>query len=156
MEVCSQLSKITALKTFDGKNGSWVNGYQIARHLLKFRCLANLQSINPNNSKDLFLNLHPKISLLRRNDEGTTMSGPRSDVSSESITESLRDSSYSNYNEAKIKVIRVGSGRSNAVNRMMENSMKGVEFWIVNTDIQAMRISPVFPENRLQIDLELT
>ncbi|GAB4856491.1 hypothetical protein Ancab_014406 [Ancistrocladus abbreviatus] len=54
------------------------------------------------------------------------MSGRRSDVSSGSITESLRDSSHSNnYNEAKIKVIGVGGGGSNAVNRMMENPMKG-------------------------------
>ncbi|GAB4856454.1 Cell division protein FtsZ [Ancistrocladus abbreviatus] len=116
-----------------------------------------MESISPNNSKDLFLNLHPETSLLRGNDEGTTMSGSRSDVSSGSITESLRDSSHSNNdNEAKIEVIGVGGGGSNAINRMMENPMKGVEFWIVNTDIQAMRILLVFPENRLQIGLELT
>ncbi|GMH09926.1 hypothetical protein Nepgr_011767 [Nepenthes gracilis] len=34
--------------------------------------------------------------------------------------------------------------------------MKGVEFWIVNTDVQAMRMSPAFTENRLQIGQELT
>jgi len=60
------------------------------------------------------------------------------------------------YNEPRIKVIGVGGGGSNAVNRMIESSMKGVEFWIVNTDFQAMRISPIDPENRLQIGLELT
>eukprot|EP00250_Pteridium_aquilinum_P007549 c17237_g1_i1 orf=1-441(-) len=36
------------------------------------------------------------------------------------------------YKEAKIKVIGVGGGGSNAVNRMLESDMQGVEFWIVN------------------------
>ncbi|KAI3507395.1 hypothetical protein L1887_22380 [Cichorium endivia] len=73
------------------------------------------------------------------------------------VTEILRDSTSSgNYNEAKIKVIGVGGGGSNAVNRMIESAMKGVEFWIVNTDVQAMRMLPVFPEQRLQIGQELT
>ncbi|GAB4833388.1 Cell division protein FtsZ, variant 2 [Ancistrocladus abbreviatus] len=152
-----QLSRITSFKTFDGKNGSWVSGHRLASYSPKFRCSANSRSVSANNSKDPFLNLHPEISLLRGNDGSATTSGPRNDGSIGSITESLRDpSSVSNYNEAKIKVIGVGGGGSNAVNRMIESSMKGVEFWIVNTDIQAMRMSPVFPENRLQIGRELT
>jgi cell division protein FtsZ len=82
---------------------------------------------------------------------------PRKDSFGEDLTESLGViSSQSNYNQAKIKVIGVGGGGSNAVNRMIESSMHGVEFWIVNTDVQAMKMSPVFPENRLQIGLELT
>jgi hypothetical protein len=60
------------------------------------------------------------------------------------------------FNEAKIKVIGVGGGGSNAVNRMLESEMKGVEFWIVNTDAQAMAMSPVPPTNRLQIGEKLT
>ncbi|KAJ7563863.1 hypothetical protein O6H91_03G128700 [Diphasiastrum complanatum] len=60
------------------------------------------------------------------------------------------------YNEAKIKVIGVGGGGSNAVNRMVQSEMKGVEFWIVNTDAQAMAMSPVLPGNRLQIGQKLT
>jgi cell division protein FtsZ len=39
---------------------------------------------------------------------------------------------------------------------MIESSMKGVEFWVVNTDVQSMSMSPVFPENRLQIGQDLT
>jgi cell division protein FtsZ len=39
---------------------------------------------------------------------------------------------------------------------MIESSLTGVEFWIVNTDIQAMKMSPVLPENRLQVGKELT
>lgn len=60
------------------------------------------------------------------------------------------------YNEANIKVIGVGGGGSNAVNRMLESEMQGVEFWIVNTDAQAMAMSPVSPQNRLQIGQKLT
>ncbi|KAG6545957.1 hypothetical protein Mapa_012618 [Marchantia paleacea] len=60
------------------------------------------------------------------------------------------------FNEAKIKVIGVGGGGSNAVNRMLQSEMKGVEFWIVNTDSQAMAMSPVQEENRLQIGQKLT
>jgi cell division protein FtsZ len=39
---------------------------------------------------------------------------------------------------------------------MLESEMRGVEFWIVNTDAQAMAMSPVPPENRLQIGQQLT
>jgi len=34
------------------------------------------------------------------------------------------------------QVIGTGGGGSNAVNRMIESQIKGVEFWIVNTDSQ--------------------
>ncbi|HEY8435804.1 MAG TPA: cell division protein FtsZ [Haloplasmataceae bacterium] len=54
----------------------------------------------------------------------------------------------------KIKVIGVGGGGSNAVNRMIENELQGVEFYAVNTDAQALRISKA--ENRIQIGRELT
>ena len=85
---------------------------------------------------------HPEVSVLRGD---------------ENVKESLRESFIpSNYNEANIKVVGVGGGGSNAVNRMLESSMKGVEFWIVNTDVQAIKMSPVSPENRLQIGQELT
>lgn len=102
-------------------------------------------------AQDPFLNLHPEISMLRG--EGTsTIVNPRKETSS-----GLEEpSAPSNYNEARIKVIGVGGGGSNAVNRMIESEMSGVEFWIVNTDIQAMRMSPVLPDNRLQIGKELT
>ena len=39
---------------------------------------------------------------------------------------------------AKIKVIGVGGGGSNAVNRMVEVGLSGVEFIVVNTDVQAL------------------
>ena len=43
---------------------------------------------------------------------------------------------------AKIKVIGLGGGGSNAVNRMMAASFTGVEFIVANTDLQALRSSP--------------
>ncbi len=55
---------------------------------------------------------------------------------------------------ANLKVVGVGGGGSNAVNRMIETGVTGVEFITLNTDIQALDISlaPV----RLQIGEALT
>lgn len=55
---------------------------------------------------------------------------------------------------AQIKVIGVGGGGSNAVNRMIEHGVKGVEFITVNTDAQALNIAKT--QNRLQIGEKLT
>jgi cell division protein FtsZ len=57
-------------------------------------------------------------------------------------------------NGALIKVIGVGGGGSNAVNRMIAAQVKGVEFIVVNTDLQALKMSnaPV----KLQIGQKLT
>jgi cell division protein FtsZ len=40
---------------------------------------------------------------------------------------------------AKIKVLGVGGGGGNAVNRMIDSDLKGIEFMAVNTDLQALR-----------------
>jgi cell division protein FtsZ len=42
---------------------------------------------------------------------------------------------------ARIKVIGVGGGGTNAVNRMIEASLSGVEFLAMNTDVQVLNIS---------------
>ena len=42
---------------------------------------------------------------------------------------------------AKIKVIGVGGGGTNAVNRMIEAGLSGVDFWAMNTDNQVLRTS---------------
>lgn len=55
---------------------------------------------------------------------------------------------------AKIKVIGVGGGGSNAVNRMIENGLQGVEFIAVNTDAQALHLSKA--EHKLQLGGKLT
>jgi cell division protein FtsZ len=55
---------------------------------------------------------------------------------------------------AKIKVIGVGGGGGNAVNRMIQSGIKGVEFMVANTDVQAMRNS--LASVKLQIGAKLT
>jgi cell division protein FtsZ len=57
-------------------------------------------------------------------------------------------------NDAKIKVIGVGGGGGNAVNRMIESGMEGIEFVVANTDLQALRMSraPV----KIQLGVKLT
>ena len=42
---------------------------------------------------------------------------------------------------AVIKVIGVGGGGGNAINRMIEEGVSGVEFIAANTDVQALRSS---------------
>lgn len=148
--------RVSPLKMVEERNGFLTIGQKCGSNFPHFKCSSSKShNVNQYQSKDHFLNLHPEISMLRG--ESNTVINPRQDNSSGNVTESLRDSSsLNNYNEAKIKVIGVGGGGSNAVNRMIESAMKGVEFWIVNTDIQAMRMSPVTPEQRLQIGQELT
>ncbi len=55
---------------------------------------------------------------------------------------------------AKIIVIGVGGGGSNAVNRMIEAGIKGVEFIVVNTDVQALNDSQA--PLKIQLGSELT
>lgn len=57
-------------------------------------------------------------------------------------------------NFAKIKVIGVGGGGNNAVNRMVEAQLKGVEFIAVNTDKQALYTSKA--EYKIQVGEKLT
>ncbi|KAF0134465.1 MAG: cell division protein FtsZ [Candidatus Saganbacteria bacterium] len=57
-------------------------------------------------------------------------------------------------NFATIKVFGIGGGGTNAVNRMIGSGVKGVEFWGVNTDLQALSVS--LADNRLQIGVKLT
>ncbi|MDI3476605.1 MAG: cell division protein FtsZ [Thermoanaerobacterium sp.] len=55
---------------------------------------------------------------------------------------------------ANIKVIGVGGGGGNAVNRMIEAGLKGVEFIAINTDKQALYMSKA--ETKIQIGDKLT
>ncbi|KAL8213826.1 hypothetical protein R6Q57_003275 [Mikania cordata] len=120
--------------------------HNIVSYTPKIICSAT----NKFNNKDSFINLHPEVYLLRGD-------GNKAVISPNEVTKNSKDSTKpGSHNEAKIKVIGVGGGGSNAVNRMIEHEMKGVDFWIVNTDVQALRMSPVFPNQRLQIGQELT
>ena len=55
---------------------------------------------------------------------------------------------------AKIKVVGVGGGGCNAVNRMIEEGVKSVEFYVVNTDLQVLN-SSLCP-NKIQIGKNIT
>ena len=57
-------------------------------------------------------------------------------------------------NGARIKVIGIGGGGSNAVNRMIRGGLEGVQFIAANTDLQALKLSeaPV----KIQIGAKLT
>ena len=55
---------------------------------------------------------------------------------------------------AKIKVIGVGGGGCNAVNRMIESGVKGVEFIVANTDLQVLNASKA--ENKIQLGVDIT
>jgi len=57
-------------------------------------------------------------------------------------------------NDANIKVIGVGGGGGNAVNRMIDAGVEGIEFIVANTDLQALRLSraPV----KIQLGVKLT
>ena len=57
-------------------------------------------------------------------------------------------------NNAKIKVVGVGGGGSNAVNRMIDARLEGVEFIVANTDLQALRMSRA--EIKIQLGVKLT
>ncbi|TVQ51220.1 MAG: cell division protein FtsZ [Spirulina sp. DLM2.Bin59] len=57
-------------------------------------------------------------------------------------------------NAAKIKVIGVGGGGCNGVNRMIASGITGVEFWAINTDSQALEMTSA--SKCLQIGQKLT
>ncbi|GMJ00828.1 hypothetical protein like AT3G52750 [Hibiscus trionum] len=123
----------------------------------KFKCSVNSHNVGPIHSKESFLDLHPK-KLKLRDEENDAFSTLTKESYPTDVNESLRETCIQSYNygEARIKVIGVGGGGSNAVSRMVENSFKGVDFLIVNTDAQALKTSPVLPNNCLQIGQELT
>ena len=73
-------------------------------------------------------------------------------ISGESLVVSAEEKSLKQF--ANIKVIGVGGGGGNAVNRMVGAGVKGVEFWATNTDIQALNVS--LADHKVQIGAQLT
>jgi len=55
---------------------------------------------------------------------------------------------------ASIKVIGVGGGGGNAVNRMIKAGLSGVDFWLMNTDLQVLQYSTA--KNKIQLGSKLT
>ncbi len=58
------------------------------------------------------------------------------------------------FNQTEIKVIGVGGGGSNAVNRMIESGLSNIKFIAVNTDLQALKLSEA--EYKIPIGSKLT
>ena len=57
-------------------------------------------------------------------------------------------------NNTRIKVIGVGGGGSNAVNRMIDAKVEGVEFVVANTDLQALQMARA--PHKIQLGVKLT
>lgn len=55
---------------------------------------------------------------------------------------------------ARIKVFGIGGAGTNAVNRMVEEGLEGVEFYVANTDLQSLEVSPI--ENKITLGKETT
>src|SRR5690242_9560311 len=79
------------------------------------------------------------------------MAKGKAEGNSEDIRISFNEDPRTN---AKIKVIGVGGGGGNAVNRMINAKVEGVEFLVANTDLQALQMSqaPV----KIQLGVKLT
>ena len=78
----------------------------------------------------------------------------RKDVESIQSSDNYSQPTTIGANPAKIKVIGVGGGGGNAVNRMIKNGLTGVEFWLMNTDLQILNTSTC--KNRIQLGAKLT
>ncbi len=87
---------------------------------------------------------------------GTGTVGPShsSSASEHSFHAELLSSTSAFEGAARIKVIGVGGGGGNAVNRMIASNLSGVEFWGINTDAQALTGSAC--QNKLQVGQKLT
>ncbi len=73
----------------------------------------------------------------------------------ETQTSSTSDqTSRSSVNPTKIKVVGVGGGGGNAVNRMIKSGLSGVEFWLMNTDLQVLEYGQT--KNKIQLGAKST
>ncbi len=72
----------------------------------------------------------------------------------ENIISNYTGGNQPNLNPTRIKIVGVGGGGGNAVNRMIKAKLSGVDFWIMNTDLQVINYSNV--PNKLQLGIETT
>ena len=96
--------------------------------------------------------------LFGRKDSEETTSSVSSNTSSSS-SDTYKSSMYNVEGNraiptAKIKVVGVGGGGGNAVNRMIKSGLQGIEFWVINTDEQVLTLSET--PNRVQIGEKIT
>jgi cell division protein FtsZ len=123
---------------------------------------------NESNANPMTLNHQPESGHTSSNAEGQTNNFSTSENSNpfnsglyhsqnsglKAVPEDLRSGDIVPGSIAKIKVIGVGGGGSNAVNRMIASDVAGVEFWSINTDAQALAQSTAL--KRLQVGQKLT
>lgn len=69
------------------------------------------------------------------------------------FSKDILDVDFPPQEESIIKIFGIGGGGSNAVNYMYRQGIKGVDFIVCNTDIQALRISPV--KNCIQLGKDI-
>lgn len=70
------------------------------------------------------------------------------------LNESIHITSIEGANQANIKVVGVGGGGGNAVNRMIAAGLSSVDFWALNTDAQVLQMSGA--QSRIQLGSKLT
>lgn len=70
------------------------------------------------------------------------------------LNESIHITPVQGANQANIKVVGVGGGGGNAVNRMISAGLSGVDFWALNTDAQVLQMSAA--PSRIQLGSKLT
>ena len=77
-----------------------------------------------------------------------------SDIFARKDDSSDNQTGRSGINPTKIKVVGVGGGGGNAVNRMIKSGLSGVEFWLMNTDLQVLVDGQT--KNRIQLGASST
>jgi len=70
------------------------------------------------------------------------------------LNESIHITTIEGANQANIKVVGVGGGGGNAVNRMIAAGLSSVDFWALNTDAQVLQMSSA--QSRIQLGSKLT
>ncbi len=78
----------------------------------------------------------------------------RKDIENIQSSDNMTQQPAPGISPAKIKVIGVGGGGGNAVNRMIKSGLTGVEFWLMNTDLQVLQYSTC--KNKIQLGAKLT
>lgn len=117
---------------------------------LDSRLESNHSEFNSNTYADFPITIESE-----RNFNGSTLSFPSNNNKSQKTPrEETKSNKIVPSNVAKIKVMGVGGGGCNAVNRMIDSGVTGIEFWALNTDAQAL--SNAGAPQRLQIGQKIT
>lgn len=77
-----------------------------------------------------------------------------SDIFARKDDQSMNQTGRQGVNPTNIKVVGVGGGGGNAVNRMIRSGLSGVEFWLMNTDLQVLVDGQT--QNRIQLGSSCT